>query len=958
MRKTLIAALCFLVTVLSFVFLPSSPPAVASGWEWRQTDWSGGPGQASWLDDARYSSSYRVDTTSVPGTIRSSFILNPFTKSASPVVAPGALGAWDNPSISGYPRAGRGGGYEVLYRGTDAADVRAVGYASSVDGIAWNKSAANPVLQGGTASWDAGGVSFGPLLDEGVRYSMFFRGYDATGELRYGRAVSPDLVTWQRDTGFVFGPGPAGAWDEHLDTARVFRKGAGYGMWYLGYDSSFIQQLGYAYSPDGITWTRHASNPVLSRGAPGSWDDTWISTFALLERPWAGDYMIAYSGYDGSGNYGIGLAFSPDGVNWTKHAANPVMLTGAAGSWDENRLDVMALTFDGGIYKLVLQGIDGIGRYNIGQAYSDNGLMWIKPAANPVLTPSPGPAWDDFYVSASTPFLRGNALRMFYNGTGSITPRNGIGTATANPNYLAGWLESSVFDAGWPAYWGEVTWDEVVPAGCSVAVSVRTGDTATPDASWSAWAPVANGGTVPGGPKRYAQYRVVLVSAGGNTPVVSNFAIDLDAIPTTWYFAEGYTGPGFDEWITIQNPNLVPAYVTVSYFTAGGAQVDSNITVPTDSRSTIYVNTDLGENQENSCRIVSSQKVICERPMYFRYSGMGEHDWQGGSDAMGSTGLSRKWFFAEGYTGANFEEWITIQNPGDQWATVDVTYFVNGGAPIYRQHRVGPTSRYTVMVNQDAGPGLELSAMLESDQPILAERPMYFNFMDGMDGGHIVVGSPYLSHDWYLAEGATFDPFTEYITIQNPNAADADVAVAYYTPSGTPITRNHSVPANSRYTIHAGADSGAASDLSAYVHSNLPVLVERPMYFNMLYGGLPGGHCAMGVTSPSTEWYFAEGYTGPGFDEWLTVQNPGGAEAHLTVAYRVQDGTNLVRNHTVGPHTRYTINVGADAAKDLSLSISVVSDQPIICERPMYFFYQGYHGYNWPGGHDSQGFAP
>ena len=76
--------------------------------------------------------------------------------------------------------------------------------------------------------------------------------------------------------------------------------------------------------------------------------------------------------------------------------------------------------------------------------------------------------------------------------------------------------------------------------------------TGVPDASWSAWTPVANGGTVPGGPNRYAQYRVVLVSAGGNTPVVSNLAIDLDAIPVTWYFAEGYTGPGFDEWITIQ----------------------------------------------------------------------------------------------------------------------------------------------------------------------------------------------------------------------------------------------------------------------------------------------------------------------------------------------------------------------------------------------------------------------
>jgi hypothetical protein len=248
--------------------------------------------------------------------------------------------------------------------------------------------------------------------------------------------------------------------------------------------------------------------------------------------------------------------------------------------------------------------------------------------------------------------------------------------------------------------------------------------------------------------------------------------------------------------------------------------------------------------------------------------------------------------------------------------------------------------------------------MLEADQPILAERPMYFNFRGEMDGGHIVVGSSYLAQDWYLAEGATFDPFTEYITIQNPNAAAASIAVAYYTPGDPPITRNHTIPANSRFTLDAGSDSGVASDLSAFIHSNLPVLVERPMYFDMLYGGLPGGHCAVGVNSPSLRWYFAEGYTGPGFDEYLTVQNPGAVTANLIVTYTVQGGTPLVRNHTVDPQSRYTINVGSDAAKDLSLSIGVTSDQPVICERPMYFFYQGYSSYNWPGGHDSQGFAP
>jgi hypothetical protein len=37
-------------------------------------------------------------------------------------------------------------------------------------------------------------------------------------------------------------------------------------------------------------------------------------------------------------------------------------------------------------------------------------------------------------------------------------------------------------------------------------------------------------------------------------------------------------------------------------------------------------------------------------------------------------------------------------------------------------------------------------------------------------------------------------------------------------------------------------------------------VAERAMYFN--YKMRTGGSCSEGTTSPSTEWYFAEGYTG------------------------------------------------------------------------------------------------
>ena len=51
------------------------------------------------------------------------------------------------------------------------------------------------------------------------------------------------------------------------------------------------------------------------------------------------------------------------------------------------------------------------------------------------------------------------------------------------------------------------------------------------------------------------------------------------------------------------------------------------------------------------------------------------------------------------------------------------------------------------------------------------------------------------------------------------------------------------------------------------------IVVERAMYFD--YYGRRGGHAALGVQQTSTGWFFAEGYTGPGFDEYICVLNPG-----------------------------------------------------------------------------------
>jgi len=47
-------------------------------------------------------------------------------------------------------------------------------------------------------------------------------------------------------------------------------------IWYSGDRASYKGMIGYATSANGINWTKH-ENPVLETGASGSWEEFLIA---------------------------------------------------------------------------------------------------------------------------------------------------------------------------------------------------------------------------------------------------------------------------------------------------------------------------------------------------------------------------------------------------------------------------------------------------------------------------------------------------------------------------------------------------------------------------------------------------------------------------------------------------------------------------------------------------------
>ncbi|MBU1671905.1 MAG: IPT/TIG domain-containing protein [Actinobacteria bacterium] len=449
----------------------------------------------------------------------------------------------------------------------------------------------------------------------------------------------------------------------------------------------------------------------------------------------------------------------------------------------------------------------------------------------------------------------------------------------------------------------------------------------------------------------------------------------------TFYFAEGTTRPGFQPYLTIQNPNSVEADVKITYMKGDGTTSEQALTVPAHSRSTVTVTDVLGVGDDPahdfSAKVDSTKgaQIIAERPMYFSYGAPQGLAWTGGSDVVGALSPAPAFYFAEGTTRPGFQPYLTIQNPNSVKADVKITYMKGDGTTQEQALTVPATTRSTVTVTDTLGVGddsaHDFSCRVTSTNnvDIIAERPMYFSYgaPQGLawTGGSDVVGALSPAEEFYFAEGTCRPGFQPYLTIQNPASTEANVVITYMKGDGTTSEQALTVPAHSRSTVTVtdvlGVGDDPAHDFSCKVTStnNADIIAERPMYFDY-QGTWTGGSDVVGALSPSPAFYFAEGTCRPGFSPYITIQNPGLAHASVKITYMKGDGTTQEQEVTVGAQSRCTVfvpdtlGVGNDAAHDFSFKVESTNGKSIIAERPMYFDYNGV----WTGGSDVVGFSP
>lgn len=259
-----------------------------------------------------------------------------WTKEPDPVLDLGAPGEFDSrqltkPSVV-YDPANAAAPYRMWYA-AESETKGGVGYATSLDGRTWSKQ--GEVLPPGKPGMADSYRVMQPcvLIDAGV-YFMWYTADDAENR-RVAYATSADGLVWQRG-GVVFDVG-TGNYSEGAFAPAVVRTASGFHMLFTGNKivagADIQSKLINADSPDGLTWA--AGNIAFSAsGSDSAFDGYNVSQATILSDPAdaAHPYKMWYVGNnpDANGNYHdrIGLAYQKNPATVSQWVKAP----GAAGA--------------------------------------------------------------------------------------------------------------------------------------------------------------------------------------------------------------------------------------------------------------------------------------------------------------------------------------------------------------------------------------------------------------------------------------------------------------------------------------------------------------------------------------------------------------------------------------------------------------------------------------------------
>ncbi len=331
----------------------------------------------------------------------------------------------------------------------------------------------------------------------------------------------------------------------------------------------------------------------------------------------------------------------------------------------------------------------------------------------------------------------------------------------------------------------------------------------------------------------------------------------------------------------------------------------------------------------------------------------------------GQAPVSQIWYFAEGKVGAGFTEFLTLENPDPtNDCTVSIRYLLGRGSPVTKAVTVRHASRFTELVNADLALPAS-SASYQTDSAIVsvtnascagvvAERPLYFTNFAGVSSGSDVLGSTQTGTTFHFADVPSAGGYASFLAILNPGSTTATVKALYFVGGKTVHTQTLAVPAGTRGTL-IPKNPGTLQHAAVLLRSDQPVVVERPDYFSQINGGnahtVSGASSLVGAPTLMSDWFFAEGYTGTGFQENLVLANFGAKPATARVILEFHNGHTETVQQSVGSLAQAVLDVNNVIARHLGtcdtspcqpttdVALAVSASSNLLAQRDLFFHY-------------------
>jgi endoglucanase len=467
-----------------------------------------------------------------------------------------------------------------------------------------------------------------------------------------------------------------------------------------------------------------------------------------------------------------------------------------------------------------------------------------------------------------------------------------------------------------------------------------------------------------------------LLRSAGRIPRTSFPPVGPDGGPAArqWYFPSEPVGEGFSQVLVLATAATRDCPVTVQYILqqARGSQLQlANKTVTLHIRAagrvTLQVNRDVGVPVSASAILVAAiarvsgsdcPGIVAERAVHLNSGQL-----LTGSALSGFTQTGTMFFFADVPTGVSktVASALSLLNPGPEPARVTVRYLAAGRQVGMQQSvlQAGSGGQFRVPADLPA----HVAAVLVADHPVVALRVSLMHALAVQGLGAVsglteVSGVPQAASAWFFAEGSTGPGFQERLIVTNLSESKrAHLTITLQYANGQRQIQHAEVLPGAQSTwninVRATSPAGATPEVALEVTSDLAVLAERVLFFRFwLAGGLISGVTDIpGLAHPSTVSVFADGYSAPGFAEWLSLQNVSGQRELLTLTL-LRAGRAINYQCYLPPYGRGTISIDRlmhqlDHAGPGNAEISLIVHSDggaFVAERPMYWNIAGSQG--------------